>query len=258
MLELRAGSAVAVVDPEGGGRLTRLHAGDSELLAPEGSFVMAPWAGRTGHGRFTWQGVEHRLPVPEQHAPHAIHGTVRHRRWDVLDAGGAHAHLAVDLGPDWPWPGRCEQRIELTDDGIRLELSVHADAEPFPAVVGWHPWFAKPQALELRAAHLRERGPDRLPTGRLVPPPAPGERPLDDCFRGVEWPVVLHGRGLTVWVGAEGCDEVVVYDEPAHATCVEPQTGPPNGLATGEAATVAPDRPLVAATTWWWTPSVDP
>src|SRR5690606_25214001 len=59
VLELRAGSATAVVDAEGGGRLTRLHAGDAELLAPEGSFVMAPWAGRTGYGRFTWQGVEH-------------------------------------------------------------------------------------------------------------------------------------------------------------------------------------------------------
>src|SRR5690606_9044569 len=76
VLELRAGSAVAVVDPEGGGRLTRLRAGDAELLAADGCFVMAPWAGRTGHGRFTWEGREHRLPVPEQHAPHAIHGTV--------------------------------------------------------------------------------------------------------------------------------------------------------------------------------------
>lgn len=258
MLELRAGSASAVVDVEDGGSLVRLTAWDAELLTGEGSFVMAPWAGRTGYGRFGWQGVEHPLPVPERHAPHAIHGTVRDRPWDVLNATGRTAHLSVDLGPDWPWPGRCEQRIELAEDRIRLELSVHADGPAFPAVVGWHPWFAKPDAVELHAASLRERGPDHLPTGRLVPAPAVGERPLDDCFHDVRWPVVLEVGGLTLWISAEGCRDVVVYDEPDDATCIEPQTGPPNGLATGEAATVEPGSPLVAATTWWWTPTVEP
>ena len=258
MLELRSGSASAVVDADGGGRLVRLTAGDTEVLTEDGSFVMAPWAGRTGYGRFTWQDVERRLPVPERHAPHAIHGTVRSRPWTVLESSATVARLDIDLGPDWPWPGRCEQRIELDDDHIRLELSVHTDGPAFPAVVGWHPWFTKPDAVELQAASLRERGPDHLPTGRLLPPPVPGERPLDDCFHRPRWPVVLRAGGLTIHVDATGCPDVVVYDEPEHATCIEPQTGPPNGLATGECATVEPGRPLVARTTWWWRPTVQP
>jgi aldose 1-epimerase len=255
VLELSAGDASATVDAEGGGRLTRLAAGGFELLTSDGSFVMAPWAGRTGHGRFTFDGVEHRLPVPEQHAPHAIHGTVRDRPWTVLDATDAAVHLSIDLGPDWPWPGRCEQRIVLGDDHLALELSVHSDGSPFPAVVGWHPWFTKPTGHDLEADAMLERGSDHLPTGRRL---ADGVdltgQPLDDCFEDVHWPVRLHWPELTLSIEAIGCRYVVLFDEPAEATCVEPQTGPPNGLVTGEHAIVTPEQPLVATTTWRWGP----
>jgi aldose 1-epimerase len=253
VVELRAGRARASVDTEGG-RLTRLRVGRTDLLAEEGSFVMAPWAGRTGGGRFTYEGVEHPLPVHRHHAPHAIHGTVRDRPWTVTSATEVRVELATDLGPDWPWPGRCEQLIELAEDAIALHLAVHAEADPFPAIVGWHPWFRKPASVALAAAAMLERGEDHLPTGARVEPVAPGDRPLDDAFEQVDWPVVLDGsrRGATVTVDAEHCPYVVVYDEQAHATCVEPQTGPPNGLATGEWSVVAPGTPLLASTTWRW------
>ncbi len=44
---------------------------------------------------------------------------------------------------------------------------------------------------------------------------------------------------------------VVVYDEQAEAVCVEPQTGPPNGLNTSPRL-VTPLDPLEASTTWSW------
>ncbi len=45
---------------------------------------------------------------------------------------------------------------------------------------------------------------------------------------------------------------VVVYDEQAEAVCVEPQTGPPDGLNT-HPRLVTPLEPLEASTTWTWT-----
>ena len=43
------------------------------------------------------------------------------------------------------------------------------------------------------------------------------------------------------------CDHVVLYDQPRHAICVEPQTGPPDALNHLERATlVRRGRPLVA------------
>jgi galactose mutarotase-like enzyme len=207
-VRLVSGDAVVEVDAEDGGRITRLAVLDVELLTPAGCFVMAPWAGRTRDGRFTHEGVEHRLPVEPKHAPDAIHGTVRRRPWVVERADPRQVHLSTELGPDWPWPGWCEHRIRLEDDRVELELSLHAPAggDPYPATMGWHPWFAKPAAVDLLAVEMLERGDDHLPTGRRVRPPLPvGTRPLDDCFEEIGWPVQLRWRnGLRLDVTATG------------------------------------------------------
>jgi aldose 1-epimerase len=43
----------------------------------------------------------------------------------------------------------------------------------------------------------------------------------------------------------------VVYDEPAHAICVEPETAAPDSLNRSPDI-VAPGQPLVAEMTWRW------
>jgi aldose 1-epimerase len=242
VIELRAGDAVAVVDPEGGGRLTRLAVAGVDLLTPAGCFLMAPWAGRTAWGRFDG----HALPIDQP--PHAIHGTVRGVAWGQVD----DATIAAPLGPIWPWPGRCTQRFDLAADHLRVTATVEAEGAEFPAALGWHPWFVKPAAVDLDAGAMWERDADHLPTGRLVAPPPPGT-PLDDCFAGVRWPVVLrHADGRRITVDAEGCDHAVVYDELAHTTCVEPQTAPPDALNRGTATLVRPGAPLRAAVRIGW------
>ena len=213
MVELRAGDAVVEVDPPAGGLITRIAVGDTDLLTPAGMFVMAPWAGR-------WRG-------------HPIHGTVRGIAWRVVSEAATSAVLETTLGPAWPWPGRCEHTIELHDDRVELRAVVEGDA--FAAAVGWHPWFAKPDAIELDAGAMLERGDDHLPTGRRIAPVRPGDRPLDDCFEGVRWPARLRYADRTVTVDAEGCRYAVVFDELPHTSCVEPQSAPPDALNTGEA-----------------------
>jgi len=61
----------------------------------------------------------------------------------------------------------------------------------------------------------------------LVPP-----GPWDDCFVNDE-PVELMLDGLRLRLSSS-CRDWVLYDERAHATCIEPQTGPP------DAFTIAP------------------
>jgi aldose 1-epimerase len=255
VLPLAAGDARAAVDPEGGGALTELSYAGFDLLTDAGCFVMAPWAGRTGYGSFTFEGVAHALPVPAEHAPHAIHGTVRQRPWIVESADPRQARLTVGLGPEWPWEGWCEQVVSLDPDSIRLELSVHSRTDRFPAVLGWHPWFADPDNTAVVAAALLQRGDDHLPTGVRLAPPVPDRLgALDDCFEDVQWPARLSWDepALELLVEATSCDHVVVFNEIEGSTCVEPQTGPPDALRTGEATIVGPGEPLVASTTWRW------
>ena len=48
--------------------------------------------------------------------------------------------------------------------------------------------------------------------------------PWDDCFVNTR-EVVVHRGGQRLRLSSD-CDHWVVYDETAHSTCIEPQTGP--------------------------------
>ncbi len=267
-ITLRTRSAEAVVDPGAGGRIAALRVDSLDLLVTGGwgplawgCYPMVPWAGRLREGILPWRGEEHRLPT-DLLPPHAIHGTLLRTAWEVVEAGPDMVTLAADLGPPWPFGGRAVHRVRVAPDALHATLEVHAADRPMPAIVGWHPWF--PRVLRNRdgtavgervvvdvvAGAMLLRGADGLPTGELVRPIPP--QPWDDCFvemaaaPGVHWPGALEVR--------IECDAPfwVVYTEREEGVCVEPQTGPPNGLATGEHAVVEPGVPLIATMTLRW------
>lgn len=220
-----------------------------------GSFPMAPWAGRIRHGRFSFLGDDVHLdlnhtdgtgtgggPITPPHpAPagaisgddlrrHTIHGTTFGRPWDVVGRSADRVEMCcrLDGALGWPYPGTARQIVSLTPQRLELQLMVEPDpGVTLPATVGWHPWFAKPDHLDLEPLAMYARDELGLPTGELVAPTPP---PWDDCFI-VHRPVELgYERSLApvVRVSSDDCDHWVVYDMPAHATCVEPQSGPPD------------------------------
>jgi aldose 1-epimerase len=237
------GLVVVSVDEHHGGRVAQIDVGGMPLLVDDpdhgplgwGCYPMVPWAGRIGGGRLEFDGRTYRLEP--NLAPHAIHGTGFRQAWTVDEQGRAHLDLHCRL--DWPFGGVAQQHLLLTGDALTMWLAVQATDATMPATIGWHPWFRKPRRAELAFARMYERGPDHLPTGRVVEPAPP---PWDDCFVEPLGPlrVLLDGRPdrqserLTVTIDSD-CDHWVVYDEPAHATCVEPQSGPPDACRLGVA-----------------------
>jgi aldose 1-epimerase len=287
-VRLAVGDVELTVLPGDGCRLGSLRVGGTELLRTAedpsargngvfayGSFPMVPWVGRVDHGRWRNGQVSHDLPIDMP--PHAIHGTGVRTAWraaaPVADDGTtASAAFYYDLVDPWPYPGRVTQLFELTAGSLRTTLSVETAADSFPAQVGWHPWFRKQLSdggaqarLDFAPEWQEERGADHLPTGRRIDPaarhpsPTPGGSaagaPLgsrDDCFGvpdGLAATLVWEGE-LSLEITAD-CAWVVVFDEQADAICVEPQTGPPNGLNTAPRLVTLVD-PLEAATTWTW------
>jgi aldose 1-epimerase len=254
MISLAAEGTTAAVDPAAGGRLASLVVDGQERLITDGDgptmwgcFPMAPWAGRVRDGRFRWAGVEHQLPL--RLPPHAAHGTVLDRPWDVVAEDDRGVRLEIDLGPDWPWAGRAVHELRLAPRRLDLRLEVHADRDPFPASCGWHPWFGRPVELDLDAASLWRRDDAGIPSGELVPAPATTAG-LDDCLTGLRRPPRLRWPdGLELAVES-GCEHVVVFTQPEHALCVEPQTGPPDALNL--APRVVGPEPLVATATFRW------
>ncbi len=251
MLELAAGEAHATVSEADGGRLASLVVAGRERLVLAGAgrsvlhwgaFPMVPWAGRIRHGRFRFDGQHYALPATFE--GHAIHGVGYDRPWTVLD----DTTLAVELGPPWPFGGHAVARFALAADRLQWTLEVHADARAMPAQAGWHPWFTKPATLHFEPGRMYIKDPDGVPTGELVPP-TPG--PWDDCFREVDRPPELTwADGVTLTVHSDA-DHWVVFDQPSFATCVEPQTGPPDGFTLAPAV-ITPGHPLVTTMELRW------
>jgi aldose 1-epimerase len=256
---LRSGSARVVVDAGDGGRITSLEVAGVELLGgvgeevlEHGSFVMAPWAGRIRDGRLHVDGVEHRLPTVRTH-PHAGHGLVVDRPWDVESSSAGRVVLRADLDGRWPWSGHVRQEIRLAGDRLEQRVEVHSAGGRFPATVGWHPWFRReidgvPAEYPIPARGMLRRDTAGIPDGTVVAVP-PG--PWDDCFTGVAWPVVVRWPGVRTLMIRADVDFVVVYDQRSPAFCIEPQSGPPDGPNTVPWL-VGPDEPLVATTVWAW------
>ena len=261
-VHLRSGDAELTVDPATGARWTSWRVAGLELLTSadvtlppgmrSGNFVMAPYAGRLGQGRVVVGGVEHQLP--RLAPPHAIHGTVTERPWEVLGSGRATVRCAVDLGSDWPARGRLEQRLELSADQVTSELTLHAE-DAMPVTMGWHPWFARrlarggPAEWLLSGGEQYGRSAEWLPTPDLTPV-RPG--PWDDVFRGFTAPPGLRWPGALELRVESSADHWVLFDERADELCLEPQTGPPNAPALGAATELPAGGTAQLRCTWRW------
>ena len=265
-IRLVAGDTRLEVSPTDGGRISSFSVAGRELLVTDrgdpmswGSYPMAPFAGRVRDGRFSFDGRDYQLPLG--FPPHAIHGVVFDHPWQVDDP----TTLSIELGPPWPFAGRVVQRFSLEPGRLQVTLELQA-AERMPASLGWHPWFRRrlgvapgrpatgtealsaEAQLELDAGAMYVRDAHGIPTGALVPPP-PG--PWDDCMTElraapkIRWPGVLE---LELRSDAE---DWVIFSEPAHAICIEPQTGPPDALNL-RPRVVEPGRPLRVTMDWRW------
>ncbi|MGV6490305.1 aldose 1-epimerase [Stenotrophomonas rhizophila] len=238
---LRAGRLEVALAPEAGGRIAHLRYDGVEWLVGEqevgaaaigwGCYPMVPWAGRIRQGRFVFEGTAFELPL--NFGAHAIHGVGFSRPWhvDSLDADAATLSLALPEDAYWPFGGRATQVIRATPDCLELRLAVQAGDKAMPAVLGWHPWFRKPDQVVFAPSAMYPRDGEGIATLPCVRP-VPG--PWDDCFLNQQEVAMVSGEQVLRMRADTG--HWVVYDGAAHATCVEPQTGPPDGF------TLLPDR----------------
>jgi aldose 1-epimerase len=248
-LRIRHGEMVVDVAPEAGGRIAQItrnglpwlvdYDANHAAMIAWGSYPMLPWAGRIRHGRFRFEGRDYQLPINLDH--HAIHGVALAMPWRVDAHAPAHVELSLALPTDahWPFGGSAHQHIEVSEDQLRMTLTVRAGERAMPVTIGWHPWFHKPNRVDIHPGLVYPRDAEDIATLPLADPP-PG--PWNDCFLN-DKPVVIHGQGQSVQL-TSSCDHIVVYDEPTHATCIEPQSGPPDAFNLGRAAYLSPDSSL--------------
>jgi len=190
-----------------------------------GCYPMVPWAGRIRQGRFSFDGKPYALP--RNFGGHAIHGVGFSRPWQVDSLGADSAMLSLELSEDkyWPFGGRATQVIRVLAGSLELRLAVQAGGRAMPAVIGWHPWFRTPDQVLFSPSAMYPRDGEGI---AVLPCIAPTPGPWDDCFIS-QTEVTLVSGDQQLRLRAD-TDHWVVYDGAVHATCVEPQTGPPDGF----------------------------
>lgn len=232
IVRLAAGDVEVELAPQAGGRIAQIRVdGIEQLIGPErgleaiqwGCYPMLPWAGRIREGRFSFEGRQYQLPI--NMPPHALHGVGYALPWQVDASGDDSAELSLALPQDqhWPFGGVARQRIALRGRQLQLQLSLQAGDQAMPATIGLHPWFRKPDKLLFAAEQYYPRDAQGMATLPLAPPPL---HPWDDCFVAPDQVVLLRGAQRLQLTSDQ--QHWVVYDAPSHATCVEPQTGPPD------------------------------
>ena len=252
MLILESERLRAKINPKAGGRLASFTVDGLELLITDeglptlwGCYPMAPWAGRVDGGTFPWAGQH--VELPKRLPPHALHGTVLDQAWTQ----SGPSSICTDFGPSWPWRGQLHSHFHLEDD--LFEWTFRADGESsMPIILGWHPWFRRAVGgrnveLTFEPAAMYERRADGIPTGRLVEPIDP---PWDDCFTDVERPPQLRWHPSWSLSIESTCDHWVLYTEPEHAICIEPQTGPPDAF-NGDDPFILQEGEVLSATMRW-------
>ena len=220
VVHLETANAHATVHPSSGGRIGGLVVNGRQMLVDSGAntlnwgcYPMVPFAGRLRDARLTFRGDSFEFPAndaPER--SHALHGTLFDVAWNVVSSTSTRVEMMCELAAPWPWRGEVRHVVELSDSALICTLSLTAH-EDMPAMLGWHPWFAKPLSTSLPFTVMMERGADYLPTGQLV---SPSLENADDCFVDLRGPLTLTYEGVVLTLQSD-CSHWVVYNQPTHA-----------------------------------------
>jgi aldose 1-epimerase len=272
---LRHGDQRATVVEVGGG-VREYAVGDRDVLErydvavmSDGAHgaVLVPWPNRLADGRYTFDGVEHRLPVTEPATGCAIHGLLRWASWqaDRHDDSSVTMSARLHPQPGYPFDLLVEVTYALDDGGLTVTTrATNVGDRPCPYGSGQHPYLsAGGGTLDactavVPAATRIVTDPDRqLPTGTEAVAGSPydlrgggslaGLR-LDDGFTdlvrdggGVARARLTGGDGRTseLWVGPQYgylqafTGETLAPSRRRTALAMEPMTCPANAFNDG-------------------------
>lgn len=273
-LELRSGSAVAVVAEVGGGLRSYDVGGrpvldgypEHEMASAGRGQVLLPWPNRVDGGAWSWRGDQQQLALTEVSKRNAMHGLVRWAGWRLERVSESEAVARHVLHPQTGFPFRlaAELRYRLTDDGLRVEARVeNRTDEDVPLGLGFHPYLSTGSAsvddcsLQVPAATRIEVNDRGIPVGTQ---PVAGSdydyragRLIGDAVLDTPYTDLAPENGVTS-VGLDGpdgrttlwMDETFGYlqvftgdtvpqpERRRRGLAVEPMTCPANALVTGE------------------------
>ncbi|SIR74135.1 aldose 1-epimerase family protein [Williamsia sterculiae] len=236
--------------------------------------VLSPWPNRTADGRYTFDGQDHQLEITETSRNNANHGFVRTVDWAVSEQDPASITLVTPVGehPGYPFDIAIGVTYALdADTGLTVtHTATNVGTRRAPYALGQHTFVRVGDApiddctLQLAATEYLPLDPERqLPAG--APAEVAGtdldfraERRLDGIWMDTPFTDMVADAGdgrarhrvtgpdddvTELWTDAAFGWAQVFTADPAHdqpypgrgrALAIEPMTGPPNALASGD------------------------
>ena len=229
---------------------------------------LVPWPNRLADGRYSWDGVDHQVPLTEPEKQNAIHGFGRWRSWFARDQAADRVTMGLVIHPLGGYPFALDVQVEYRVDDAGLVVTTTAtnvgDAA-LPYAYGQHPYLSAGDGvldactLEFTAATRVDTDAERqLPVGTEPVAGTPydfstrralGEFAMDFAFTDVArdeagraWVSLGRpdGSRAEIWVD-DTYPYVELYtgntlapDRRRRGLGTEPMTCPPNTFATGE------------------------
>jgi aldose 1-epimerase len=240
--------------------------GEREMASSARGQVLIPWPNRLRDGQYSWNGVQHQLPLTEPGKHNAIHGLVRWANWTTGRQSTSELELRHVVHPQSGYPFTLGLAVayRLDDDGLTVTTSAtNAGSSPLPYAAGQHPYLAAPDLvddcrLQLDAMTYIPTDDRGLPAGRAAVPGSEydfrterqiGQTELDLAFTdlvrdddGRAWVFFRtpDGAAARVWVDENyryvelfTGDSLPDASRQRRSLGVEPMTSPPNAFADG-------------------------
>jgi aldose 1-epimerase len=270
-----------------GATLRRLTVDERDLVVPFDADVvrpafrgatLAPWPNRVTDGRYTFDGVEHKLALSEPERGNALHGLVAWANFARVASTESSVSLTTTIEAQTGYPFRVDVLVsyELGDSGLTETITAtNTGADVAPWGTGPHPYLVAGAGtvddwtLELSALSYLTVTEDRLiPIGLVatsgtafdfVAARAIGDTFIDHAFTGFTTNrariVAGDGHGVEMsWNDACPWVQVHTADRPAPelsriGLAVEPMTCPPDAFNSGTDLTVL--APGLSASASW-------
>ena len=182
---LRAGDYEAVIAGVGASLRVLTYRGrdlvvpfDTDEVRPaHRGATLAPWPNRIVDGRYTFDGVDHQLPLTEPARGHALHGLASWIEYLPVDKGASHVTLeaVVEAQKGYPWRVTVRTGFALSAAGLTQTVTaVNETDAPAPWGTAAHPYLvagegrADDWTLTLPAAQVLQVTPDRLVPTQLA------------------------------------------------------------------------------------------
>lgn len=252
-VHLTYGDWTAVIIPSFGANTVRLRHGDKDLLRfPEtmeelrtapylfGMPLLMP-PNRTEDGMFTFDGRAYRLPINEPRHRNHIHGFMADAPFRVKRLSESQmTSFYENNGERYPFRFRMTVTSKLEKQGFfqQVDIANRSNAD-IPVMLGFHTAFLEPETFSVPIGKRWETNERHIPTGRLLELTEKERELRQGCRPGglsISGFYTAAGHlariGEYVYRTSDNFTQWVLFNGGGDQgyLCVEPQSGPVNGL----------------------------